>query len=153
MVKDGRDVRGRFTSGLSPDRGRGRPAAATDQLLDPELRRIVLATANLPVSIPCGRSRRVVTLYEALIRKLATGHVYRRASLMDFIQLVQASAATRLVSESIDAHTPSAIMVRLEDDLQRLRATATSADATQLDRRAANFYELLLDTVARRSRN
>lgn len=106
-------------------------------------------SANLPVSIPRGRGRRVVTLYEALIRSLATGQVRRRAAVMDFIRLVQAAAST--VPEPAPV-TPPAAMARLQDHLDRLRAAAATEDAMQLDRRAVTFYELLLDILGRKLR-
>jgi hypothetical protein len=147
-VTDGRDVSGRFVAGPSPDRGRGPRRARDRLLLDGDLHRIVMATANLPVSIPRGRGRCVVTLYEAQIRRLATGKVYRRAAVMDFIRLVQRVASS--APEPV-AVIPAPGITRLEDCLATLRATAASADATQLDKSAVTFYELLLDVLRARS--
>ena len=146
-MTDGRDAHGRFAAGPSPDRGRGRPPARPRLILDEEMHRIVMACANLPVSIPWGRRRRLVTLYEVLIRKLATGRVYRRAAVMDFIRLGQDAAALAPEPEPV---TPPAAIAHLRAQLDGLQATAATADATQIDRSAVTFYELLIETLGRK---
>lgn len=93
---EGRDANGRFVPGWSPDRGRGRPPSSVQTAIDPALHEMIIEIASLPISIARGCGRRVVTLYEAQIRRLASGRVYRRASVMDFIRLVQAAAAIKL---------------------------------------------------------
>ena len=146
-MTEGRDASGRFASGPCPDRGRGRPPAPPGFLLDEDLHRVVMATANLPVSIPRGHGRRVVTLYEALIRRLATGKVRGRAGIMDFIRLVQAAAASE---PTTDRSTSPETTSRLEQHLERLRAAVASPDADPADRSALAFYELLQDAIGRR---
>ncbi|KQM89207.1 hypothetical protein ASE70_16705 [Sphingomonas sp. Leaf22] len=123
----------------------GERPASVDPLRQEDVFRIVLATANVPVSIPRGRGRRVVTLYEAQIRRLAVGRVYRRAAVMDFIRLVHRAAAASSDAAPDTPHPPA--VARLEESLERLRVVAASADASELDRRAATFYEMLLDTL------
>lgn len=140
-----RDVIGR--SALQPfcgDRPGERPASVAPLRQD-DVFRIVLATANVPVSIPRGRGRRVVTLYEARIRRLAAGRVYRRATVMDFIRLVYRAAAASS-DPAPDTPRPPAV-ARLEDSLERLRVVAASAEAGELDRRATTFYETLLGSL------
>ena len=147
---EGRDTSGRFAAGPSPDRGRGRRPARSGRMLDSDLHRIVMATANLPVSIPRGRGRRVVTLYEAQIRRLAAGKVYRRAAVMDFIRLIQEAASCSPDSMPAMPAVPHAGIMRLQGELDRLRAAAALTGATQSDRSAVLFFELLLDIVRRR---
>ncbi|WP_334655935.1 hypothetical protein [Sphingomonas panaciterrae] len=114
-------------------------------MLDDDLRQIVMATANLPVSIPRGRGRRVVTLYEALVRMIASGKVYRRAAVMDFIRLVQQAAAPETaVTTPAPAPAPAGV-IRLQEHLANLRSAARSGDATPADRSAVSFYEWLLE--------
>lgn len=149
-MMEGRDARGRFASGPAPDRGRGPLPTRPRLMLDENMHRIVMACANLPVSVPRGRGRRVVTLYEAQIRRLATGRVNRRAAVMDFIQLVQAAAA--LTPEPVPVTSPDAI-ARLQAHLDRLRATAATKDDAQIDRSAVTFYELLLEVISRNQRH
>lgn len=146
---EGRDRGGRFAPGFSPDRGRGRLPARPQLILDEEMRRIVMECANLPVSIPRGRGRRVVTLYEALVRRLAAGGVYGRSSVIRFIRLVQEAAG--LTPEPVLTRPPPAI-TRLQDHLDQLRAAAGHADSAQNDQAAVTFFELLLDTVRQRQR-
>jgi hypothetical protein len=114
------------------------------------MHRIVMATANLPVSIPRGHGRRVVTLYEAQIRRLAAGQVHRRAAVMNFIRLVQQAAA---FTPEPSPNTPPNSIAHLQIQLDRLQLTAASAEASQLDRTAATFYELLLDTIGHKLRH
>lgn len=147
---NGRDTLGRFAAGPSPDRGRGKPPARARFILDADMHRIVMTTANLPVSIAWGRGRRVVTLYEAQIRRLATGKVHRRASVMDFLRLVQDAAAH--VPEPAPG-APSGAAARLQGHLDHLRAAAAMAQAPHLNRTAVAFYELLLDAVRRKLRS
>lgn len=146
-VIEGRDAHGRFAPGPSPDRGRGRPPAGPVIILDEDMRRIIMATANLPVSIPRGSGRRVVTLYEAQIRKLATRKVHRRATVMHFIRLVQEAAA---LTPAPEPATPTAAAARVQDHLDRLLAIATSGDDAKVNRDATTFYELLLETTGRK---
>jgi hypothetical protein len=120
-------------------------------MLDEDMRRIVMATANLPVSIPRGRGRRVVTLYEALFRQLATGKVYRRAAVMDFMRLAQKAAALS-PQPARAAAVPSPVIVRLQEKLDQLRAVAATPGATHHDITEVTYYELLLDLVERKSR-
>ncbi len=117
-----------------------------------DLRRIVMATADVPVSIPRGLGRRVVTLYEALVRNIASGNVYRRAAVMDFIRLVQQAAAATPKPTADAPASPSAEIARLEEHLSRLRAAAAMADATQSDQTAVVFHEFLLDLMKTRLR-
>lgn len=133
-------------SGLTPGGMRG-GGARFDQVLDDDLRQIVMTIANLPVSIPRGRGRRVVTLYEALVRMIASGKVYRRAAVMDFIRLVQQAAAPETaVTTPAPAPAPApAGVIRLQEHLANLRSAARSGDATPADRSAVSFYEWLLE--------
>ena len=147
-VIEGRDGRGRFAPGPSPDRGRGKPPACLRLIPDDEMRRIIMATANLPVSIPRGRGRRVVTLYEAHIRRLATAKVHRRATIMHFIRLVQEAAAYKPEPKAARSNHVSS---GLQAYLDRLLAPATSGDDEQLDHDTMAFCELLLDMTRRRS--
>lgn len=150
-MREGRSDSGRFLTGPSPDRGRGRPPASAPAFGE-ELRQVAMATANLPVSIPRGRGRRVVTLYEALLRMISGGKVYRRAAVMDFIRLVQEAAAGSPEPEAtIPAPLPASI-VRVQGHLDRLRSVAESAGATPLDQSAVTFTELLLELVQARAR-
>ncbi len=143
-MMEGRDAPDGADSGLTPGRMRGgRPRS--DDVLDDDLRQIVMATANLPVSIPRGRGRRVVTLYEALVRMIASGKVYRRAAVMDFIRLVQQAAAPETaVTTPAPAPAPAGV-IRLQEHLANLRSAARSGDATPADRSAVSFYEWLLE--------
>ena len=144
----GRDNHGRFTTEPCPDRGRGRPPARPRLILDEDMHRIVMSTANLAVSIPRGRGRRVVTLYEAQIRKLASGRVAGRAAVLRFVRLVQEAAALAPVPRPEPA--PPAAVTHLQTQLDELRAVAASPDATRMDQRSVAFFELLLDVVSRR---
>jgi hypothetical protein len=93
-----------------------------------------MATANIAVSLPRGRGRRVVTLYEAQIRRLATGRVYRRAAVMDFIRLVHACAAA--TPPSPPAEPVSARVQNMQVQLERVRESggAVSLIRTALHR-------------------
>ena len=106
-----------------------------------------MSTANLAVSIPRGRGRRVVTLYEAQIRKLASGRVAGRSAVMRFIRLVQEAAA--LAPAPRPEPDPPAAVARLQAQLDELRAVAASPDATRMDQSTVKFLELLLDVVGR----
>lgn len=146
----GRDVRGRFAPGYSADRGRGKPPGRWDGMLNTDLRRLVMEVANLPVSIPRGRGRRIVTLFEALIRRLASGRIKRRAAVMNFIRLV-------LDSADQEGHDPARVSVtathpaiaRLQAQLVELKLAAASPDATELARGSVGAMEVLIEVLHR----
>jgi hypothetical protein len=149
----GRDANGRFVAGWSPDRGRGRAPSSIRAAIDPALHEMVLEIANLPISIARGRGRRVVTLYEAQIRRLASGRVHRRASVMDFIRLVQAAAvmvpATPPNSANLTPHLPLSI-VRLQELIAQLRDAAEAGEPMQDDKTGLSVCELLLEAISTR---
>jgi hypothetical protein len=119
-------------------------------MLNTDLRRLVMEVANLPVSIPRGRGRRIVTLFEALIRRLASGRIKRRAAVMNFIRLV-------LDSADQEGHDPARVSVtathpaiaRLQAQLVELKLAAASPDATELARGSVGAMEVLIEVLHR----
>lgn len=91
--------------------------------------------------MPHGRGRHLITLYEAQIRRLATRQVHRRASVMDFIRLVQ-KIATEL--PMCPAAEPSAATIQLQARLEQLQEAAAKANTTDNDRAVVSFFEMLL---------
>lgn len=151
-MKEGRDARRQFAAGPSSDRGNGPPPAPAASLLTADMHRIVMDSANLPVSISRGRGRRIVTLYEAQIRRLATGRVLRRAALMDYLRLVQQAVAAAGTCPDPTPDAAAGAVHRLQAHLDQLRERAEVDDASQIERSAVTFYELLLGTVGHRRR-
>lgn len=145
---EGRDTQGRFTTNYAPDRGRGGAPVRQLPILDEEMRRIVMETANLAVSIPRGRGRRIVTLYEALFRKLASGRIRQRTAIVDFMRLVREAAAMTPAPEP--APERPMFLATLHDQLDELRVAIASGKADEFDRRTVVFYEVLLGTLKRR---
>lgn len=141
---EGRDAHGRFAPGYSPDRGRGTPAGPR-LILNEDMRRIVMAIANLPISIPRGRGRRVVTLYEFQIRKLATGRVYRRAAVMDFIRLVQEAA---VLTPAPQPAAPPALITSFQEAFNAFLSSTRNKDVERTGQIMAAVYEVL-DDLAR----
>lgn len=93
MIARGRDARGRFAPGPSPDRGRGKLAGSSEAPLPDKFRSTVMAIANTPVPVNRpGERRCTLSLFEVLVRRLAAGQPSRRVSPMPFIRLVIACA-------------------------------------------------------------
>jgi hypothetical protein len=126
----GRDRKGRFTAGYSPDRGRGPRRGFRLRPSDSDLRRVVLEVANTIVSVPRGKGRERVTLFEALILRLASGPVRRRAAVMDFI---------RLVFESAGAPVIAGATASLQQELADIRRVAIALAATDVEQSAAHL--------------
>jgi len=152
---EGRDANGRFVAGWSPDRGRGRAPAPAPAPINLALHELVMDIANLPISIARGRARRVVTLFEAQVRRLASGRVYRRASVMDFIQLVQMAAAEAPAKRSA-AEMPnedlSPAILRLQEQVALLRKAGDEQDAERNDQAGVIVAQLILEIVSERKR-
>ncbi len=108
----GRDTKGRFAPGHHPDRGRGPPPGrrTRQSVLPPaQLYRAVIEVANHPVSIAVGRGRRVVTLFEALVRKLGSDKVTHRLATKRFIELtIEAARASYQMQDSDGGAAPPA---------------------------------------------
>jgi hypothetical protein len=114
----GRDQTGRFAAGFCADRGRGFAATASQTVHAPEFRATVIELANAPVTIRSATGRaRTISIFEAMVLRLATGQTSRRTSPIVFIRLVLECAP--LQQDAVDNPVPprpagSESRVRLE---------------------------------------
>jgi hypothetical protein len=117
-----------------------------------DVRRLVMELANLPVSISHGRGRRIVPLFEALIRRLASGKIKRRAAVMNFIRLVLDSADQDEPDPALETvNAPHPGISRLQAHLEEARRVAEFPGATAQQRGSVGALEVLIEALHRRA--
>lgn len=125
-VSMGRDSAGRFTPGFNPDRGRGPVPASRKSRPSPDLANAVLYIASTSVAVRGKNGRRkTMSLFEALVRRIASGQSSRRTSVADFIYLTIecAGRVDVLAAPADDASlAPPALPDRLQQWMEKLLA-------------------------------
>lgn len=145
----GRDAAGHFTSGLSPDRGHGRVVATSGTEMLADIRSSIMDAANIPVRMRdnAGRRWRTVSLFELMVRRLASGQTSRRRSVVPFIRLVVRAATEPVPPEMLtNAEPPDP---RLLAASQVLNAAMADGSDHEIDD-ALTRYMAVLRSGARR---
>lgn len=147
----GRDAAGRFASGFSPDRGRGRVAAPQGADMTAFVRRSIMDAANMPVRMreSAGRRWRTVSLFELMVRRLASGQTSRRRSVVPFIKLVMEAAMVAPPTEPVSYPEPPDLeLVAAKEELDAAMAEGVDDD---IEDALTQYLTLLRNDARRRS--
>ena len=107
--------------------------------------------ANTPVRMREGVSRRwrTVSLFELMVRRLASGQTSRRRSVVPFIRLVVAAAAEPVVLDPFNtAESPAPELIAAKEALDAATATGSDGD---VDDALARYLAVLRNSARRRS--